>query len=430
MKDINIAILGFGVVGSGVYTLIKDNKKDYEHREELSLSVKRVLIRGFDCEPNIDKAPREVYTLSIDDIASDTDIAIVVECMGGTEPAKTFVLKCLLAGKTVVTSNKELVAKHWPELEHAAKTGGAGFYFEASVGGGIPLLRTITDSLQGNNIRSVMGIINGTTNYILSGMESDGRDYLEMLKEAQGLGFAEAKPEADVEGWDAVYKLSIMGSMAFHARVPLEKIYREGITKISALDFSNARMLGYTIKLLAIGKKRDGNHIEARVHPTMIPLTHPLAAVRSNFNAVYINGNAVGDVMLFGQGAGMLPTASAILGDVLYAAHREEHRYQTFQNEFEPREPAPIEDDWSCAFAVRVTTVDRVGVLAQISSCFAAENISLLSVLQQPTESAAASILFITHVAREKAMQAALKALELCDAVISVDSVIRVENGQ
>ena len=429
MRDINIAILGFGVVGSGVYALIGDNKKDYEHREELSLSVKRVLIRGFDCEPNIDKAPREVYTLSIGDIAGDPDISVVVECMGGTEPAKTFVLKCLLAGKTVVTSNKELVAKHWPELEHAAKKGGAGFYFEASVCGGIPLLRTITDSLQGNNIRSVMGIINGTTNYILSGMELGGRDYAEMLKEAQGLGFAEANPGADVEGWDAVYKLSIMGSMAFHARVPVEKIFREGITKLNALDFSNARRLGYTIKLLAIGKKR-GNRIEARVHPTMIPLSHPLAAARSNFNAVYINGNAVGDVMLYGQGAGMLPTASAILGDVLYAAHRAEHRYQTFQNEFEPREPAPIEDDWSCAFAVRVTTVDRVGVLAQISSCFAKQDISLLSVLQQPAEDASASILFITHVTREKAMQTALKALEHSDAVISVDSVIRVENGQ
>ncbi len=429
MKNIHIAILGFGVVGSGVYALIQQNKKDYEHREGLTLNVKRVLIRGFDCEPNIDQAPRSVYTLSVADIAADPDISIVVECMGGIEPAKSFVTECLLAGKTVVTSNKELVAKHWPELESAAKKGGAGFYLEASVGGGIPLLRTIGDSLQGNNILSVMGIINGTTNYILSGMESEGSGYDAKLKEAQGLGFAEANPEADVEGWDAAYKLSIMGSMAFHARVPVEKIFREGITKIAAQDFSNARLLGYTIKLLAIGKKR-GNRIEARVHPTMIPLAHPLAAVRSNFNAVYLNGDAVGDVMLYGQGAGRLPTASAILGDVIYAAHRPDHRYQTFQNEFAPMDPAPIEDDWSCAFAVRVTTQDRVGVLAQISSCFAKHDISLLSVLQQPAEAGLASILFITHVAREKAMQAALAELGKSDAVKSVDSVIRVENGQ
>jgi homoserine dehydrogenase len=233
-------------------------------------------------------APREIFTTSIDDIVNDSSIDIVVECMGGVEPARSFILAALNSGKTVVTSNKEVFSKHWHELEDAAKAHGAGLYHEATVGGGIPIIRTITDSMQANNITEIMGIINGTTNFILTKMSEENLSFEEVLKEAQRLGYAEANPAADVEGWDATYKLSILASMAFHTHVPIDRIYREGITKITPEDIKMAKRLGYEIKLLAIGKKDEDRNVEVRVHPTMIPKDHPLASVRGSFNAVFL----------------------------------------------------------------------------------------------------------------------------------------------
>ena len=296
MKQYRIAVLGFGTVGLGVYRVLTEGRASITHREGIEVDVAKILVRDFEHEPNIDKAPRELFTTNVQDILTDASISLVVECMGGTEPARTFILGALNAGKTVVTSNKEVIAKHWPEFVAAAKASGAGLYIEATVGGGIPVIRTVIDAMQGNNINRVMGIVNGTTNYILTRMKNEGADFADVLKDAQKLGYAEANPTADVEGFDAMYKLSILGSLAFHAHVPIAHISREGITKLSGADFAAAEALGYAIKLLAIGKKGEAG-IEMRVHPTMIPASHPLAGVNDVFNGIFLTGDAVGDIM-------------------------------------------------------------------------------------------------------------------------------------
>ncbi|MDD3919943.1 MAG: homoserine dehydrogenase [Eubacteriales bacterium] len=430
-KKVNVAILGFGTVGSGVYRVLTENHNDILHRDGIDFQVKRILVRDFEHEPNLHMAPRETFTTALADITGDASVSIVVECMGGVEPAKTFILSALNAGKSVVTSNKEVMSKHWPEFEAAAKASGAGLYLEATVGGGIPVLRTITDSLQANNITGVMGIINGTTNFILTKMSEEGRDFADVLKEAQQLGYAEANPEADVEGFDATYKLSILSSMAFHAHMPIESIHREGITKLTAEDFEVARQMGYEIKLLAIGKKR-GNEIEVRVHPTMIPKTHPLAAVRGSFNAIFLSGNAVDDVMLYGRGAGQMPTASAVVGDMIYAVHNEgRHRYMTFANVPGMSTGVKLATDWESIYCVRVRAADQPGVLCAVSGVFAKHGVSLKNVLQFSDGSGApehvAAISFVTHKAHEQAVQAALEEIGKLDTVLEVESVIRVE---
>lgn len=433
MKQVNVAILGFGVVGSGVYKLLHENHADIVHREEIDFQVKRVLIKDFAHEPNLGLAPRETFTTSLDDILNDASISIVVECMGGVEPARTFILGALNAGKTVVTSNKEVISKHWYAFEEAARRTGAGLYIEATVGGGIPLLRTITDSLQGNNITSVMGIINGTTNFILTRMSEQGREFDEVLKEAQSRGYAEANPVADVEGYDATYKLSILSSLCFHTHMPIDAIHREGITKLTKADFDTARQLGYEIKLLAIGKKAAGNNVEVRVHPTMLPKTHPLAAIRGSFNAVFLTGNAVGDVMLYGRGAGQMPTASAVVGDMIYACHHEgKHRYNSFRNIPDMDADTHLVKDWESIYCIRTRVLDKPGVLSAIAGAFANHGVSLKSVLQlaepqKDGDGQVAWITFVTHKAHELGVQDALKEIEGMDTTQCVESIIRVE---
>ena len=252
------------------------------------------------------------------------------ESFGGIEPAKSFLVQCLLAGKSIVTANKEMFSQYWHELESAAKKGKAGVYFEASCVGGVPVIRTLTESMQGNNIKCIMGIVNVTTNYILSKMADEGLEYETVLKEAQKLGYAEANPTADVDGYDSMYKLSILSSLAFHTKVPIDKIYREGISNISKLDIEYGKKFGYTLKLLAIGKKENGK-IEARVHPAFIPSDHPLAAVKESFNAVHIVGDNVGDIMLYGRGAGDLPTGSAIVSDIVFASLQTNNNITNFK---------------------------------------------------------------------------------------------------
>ena len=314
MKKVNVAIMGFGTVGTGVYKVLEKEKKNIEEKEGISLNIVKVYSRHF--HYNI---PDILKVYSVDDISEDPDIDIVIETIGGIEPTKDLVLQCLNSGKTVVTANKKMIAMYWPELEEAAKKTGAGLYFEASVGAGIPILRTIDDSLQANTISSVEAIINGTTNYILTKMYLEGRDYDDVLREAQELGYAEADPSADVDGYDAMYKLAILASKAFHTRIPIDRIYMEGISGIKKKDIQFASDFGYVIKLLAIARK-NGKKIELRVHPAMISKQHPLANVLDSYNAILLNGNAIGDIMVYGRGAGDFPTASAVLSDVVYAA--------------------------------------------------------------------------------------------------------------
>ena len=429
MKQWNVAILGFGVVGSGVYRILTENHDELKHREKLHLHVKRILVRELSPKRSYAPAPADCLTTCFDDILSDPDIPIIVECMGGVEPARSYLLAALKAGKTVVTSNKEVISKHWYEFEAAARSAGAGLYYEATVGGGIPLLRTIQDSMQANNIHRVMGIINGTTNYILTKMSENGGSFDAVLKEAQALGYAEADPTADVEGFDATYKLSILSSLAFHAHMPVDVIYREGITKLTKDDFAMARALNCVIKLLAIGKK-EGTSIEVRVHPTLLPLTHPLAAVRGSFNAVFMTGHAVGDVMLYGRGAGCMPTASAVVSDVINACHAHgRHRHPTFVNAENMVSEIHLVKNFVSAYCVRLRVCDRVGVMARVASAFAEHNVSLRRVDQAEAASADGSprVIFVTHQAHEDDLRSALNELKGLDCVQAVESVLRME---
>ena len=430
MKTKKVGILGFGTVGSGVYRILTENQKDIMHRDHLELVPARILVRDFEHEPNLGMAPRETFTTSIDDIVNDPEIDVVVECMGGVEPARSFILAALNAGKTVVTSNKEVFSKHWQEFEEAAKAHGAGLYHEATVGGGIPIIRTITDSMQANNITEIMGIINGTTNFILTKMAEEHLPFDVVLAEAQRLGYAEANPAADVEGWDATYKLSILASMGFHTHVPISSIYREGITKITPEDIEMAHRLGYEIKLLAIGKKDEKRNVEVRVHPTMIPKDHPLASVRGSFNAVFLKGHAVGDIMLYGRGAGQMPTASAVMSDVIYACKTGEHRYMTFQNISGVAEGTTMVKDWPCAYCIRLVVRDIPGVLAALGGVFAKHNVSIKSLIQNDEhhEHDNVSITFVTHQAKELDVKAALEEIEALDVVEKCVSLIRVED--
>ncbi len=423
MKEINIAILGLGTVGSGVYQIIEDNRDQIAHKELLQLRIKKILSRSYHLD-----IPEEKKVANIQDILDDPEIGIVIETMGGIEPARTYVIQALHAGKTVVSANKQMIANYWPEIEEAAKKTGAGFYYEASVGGGIPILRALDDSLQANMMYSIFAIINGTTNYILTKMTSEGKDYDDVLKEAQQLGYAEADPTADVEGFDAMYKLSILASKAFHARLPIEYIYREGISHITKQDIQYASDFGYVIKLLAIAK-REKDNIELRVHPTMIPQTHPLANVRDSFNAIFMNGSAVGDVMFYGRGAGALPTGSAVLSDVIYAAHTCQHRYSTFENTKNFISPILyFEDNWTCPFYIRLNLLNVPGVLAQVTKQMGDYGISILSVIQKDAKKDEATIVFLTYPAKEKDVQKAVSDFKKMSVVKEVGAVIRMEN--
>ena len=352
MKNVKIAIMGMGTVGGGVYRLIEMEGERIAREQGICLEVKKTLALQYSVE-----VPEAIKAANVQEIAEDPEISIVVELMGGIEPAKTFIKTMLEAGKTVVSANKQLIANAWPELETAAKKGGAGFYFEASVGGAIPILRTVNTSLQANTIQSIEAIINGTTNFIMTKMCDEGGDFAEVLKEAQDLGYAEADPTADVDGFDAMYKLSILSSLAFCSRMPIDKIYREGIRNVSKKDIDCIKSMGKEVKLLAIGKK-DGNEVQLRVHPTIIPKDHMLATVKGSFNAVFLKCSMADDLMLYGRGAGDLPTASAVVSDVLNAA-QEAPVYARFKNvEGEVDPEIHFNDNWQTGYYLRVQGAD------------------------------------------------------------------------
>ena len=423
MRDVKIALLGLGTVGSGIYRVIEQEKHNIEHKEEISFTVSKVLARGYSIP-----IPEEIKAKDIDEIVNDPEIEIVAEVMGGIHPAMDFIIALLKAGKTVVSANKELIAKHWPEIEKVAKENNAGFYYEASVGGAIPIIKAVWDSLQANTISAVYGIVNGTTNYILSKMSDEGGDYAEVLKEAQDLGYAEANPSSDVDGFDSMYKLSILGSLAFHARVPVEYIYREGISKITGEDIKIAKELGYEVKLLAIGK-RENNAIQMRVHPTMIKKEHPLANIKGSFNSIYINGSAVGEMMFYGRGAGDLPTASALVSDMIYSLKNDKHKYSTFYNGDKMSDEIVIENNWKTKCFIRFSVQDKPGVLAKIATIFGEHGVSLKTVIQKGVDNDSVPLIVVTHTAHEADIRKAIEDIENLESVISVDSCIRVEDN-
>lgn len=426
MKTIKIGFLGFGNVGTGAYRIIEDNAMQILHKEGLRLTVEKILVKDLSKKRNID-IDASKFTTQIQDILSNPEISIVAEFLGGTEPARQYILAALENKKTVVTANKEVMAKYWQELEKVARTNGVGLYYEASVAGGIPIIKMINESLQANRVTEIMGIINGTTNFVLTKMSDQGREYQDVLAEAQRLGYAEPDPTADVEGHDAMYKLSILASLAFHGRVHLDHIYREGITRISKDDILYGKELGYVLKLLAIAK-RKGNQFEARVHPTLIPKDHPLAAVRDSYNAIFVKGDAVGNLMLYGRGAGDLPTGSAVVSDIIIAGvNLDRHRYTTFFNEAHTSPEMTFHDNWETEFFVRLTAKDRPGVLAKISSVFARYGVSIASLIQKDKSGEDATIIFVTHHVHEKSMQQAMNEIREINDVAQVDNVIRVE---
>ncbi|RCX19400.1 homoserine dehydrogenase [Anaerobacterium chartisolvens] len=427
-EEIKIGLLGLGNVGTGVYKILLENGREIFHREGLELKVEKILVKnvGRKRAVNIEQG---ILTDSIDDITDNPEISIVAEFMGGVDPAREYILKALKNKKTVVTANKEVMAKHWHELERVAGENGVGLYYEASVAGGIPVINCVRESLQANKIDKIMGIINGTTNYILTKMSDDGRAFNDVLADAQRLGYAEPDPTADIEAYDAMYKLSILSSIAFHTRVHIDNVYREGITGITVDDINYGKELGYAIRLLAIAKKR-GKAIETRVHPTFIPLNHPLAAVKDSFNAVFINGDAVGDLMLYGRGAGDMPTGSAIVSDIIAACrNRGRHRYSTFYNESVASEDIVFDNNWETEFFVRLTVEDRPGVLARIAGIFGKYGVSIASVIQKGHNMKEVPLIFVTHKAKELSLKNAVADIALGADVVRVENVIRVESG-
>ena len=425
MKKVGVAILGLGVVGSGTYQILTEHREFYQKTQDVDIVVESVL------ELNRERAlalgvPEDKIASNIAEIVSNPDVNIVVEVIGGISAAREFVLAALNAGKTVVTSNKELFCKYSHELERAAKRQNAGLYFEASCVGGVPIIRTLLDGVQGNKISSMMGIINGTTNYILTKMTNEGSSYEDCLKEAQRLGYAEADPTADVEGFDAAYKLSILSSLAFHTKVPFSKIYREGITNISKDDIADGKSLGYVLKLLAIGKQSEAG-IEVRVHPTFVRQGHPLAAVNDSFNAVYLTGDAVGDVMLYGRGAGALPTGSAIVSDIIYAATHSENKYSTFKNTAGADKDTKFISDFKSAYYLRIMVEARAGILAKIAAIFGRNNVSIVEMIQKPIGvDGRVPLVLITHETRELAVRNAVAKINALEGVGHVETVLRV----
>lgn len=424
MKKVCVAILGFGTVGGGVWELISANRDRIAATRGLEINIKKVF--GRSAEKLIARGvPAAAACTDITEITSDPEISVVIEVMGGVEPAKTYIAAALEAGKSVVTANKELISKCWYQLEPIAKAHGAGLYFEASCVGGVPIIRTLNESMQSNRIESIMGIINGTTNYILTEMSESGESYGAALEKAKKLGYAETDPTADVEGYDAAYKLAILSSLAFHTSVPVSSVFREGISKVTADDVETGKKLGLTLKLLAIGR-RDGNVVSTRVHPTFISSSHPLASVRGAFNAVFLEGDFVGELMLYGRGAGAKPTASAVVSDLIAAAESTTHRYADFENGGKVEKGVVQGGDFASKYYISILAADMPGVLAQMAYALGERGISIERAMQTGVGNDCASVIFLTHDTCESAMQSAMSALKDLESVREVRSLIRV----
>ncbi len=425
-RRVGVAILGLGVVGGGTYKTLVEHREFYRQTQNVDIVVESVLDKNRARLKELG-VPEECIAGSIAEVVTNPAIDIVVETIGGVGIAKEFVMMALKEGKSVVTANKEMISKCSHELEDVAKRNSCGLYYEASCVGGVPIIRTLLDGVQANHVLEMMGIVNGTTNYILTKMAQDGKDYQTALKEAQTLGYAEFDPTNDVEGFDATYKLSILSSMAFHTKVPYTKVYREGITNVSAVDIAGGKEFGYVLKLLAIGKNTDKG-IEVRVHPTFIPESHPLASVNDAYNAVYLRGDALDDIMLYGKGAGAFPTASAVVSDVIYAATHGEIKYSTFKNTANAESGVKFVTDFASAYYIRLSVEDTPGALAKLSGYFGKSGVSIVEITQKPKKEGETRVplIIITHKTHEQAIKKATAKIDATDFA-EVKSVIRVE---
>jgi homoserine dehydrogenase len=423
VSNVRVGVLGCGNVGAPLVDLIATQQATIAARTGLALEVTRIAVRDL-TKPRPIRLPADRLTDDAGSIVDDPDIDVVVELIGGIDPARDLILTALKAGKPVITGNKELLAKHGAELFEAAERAGVDLLFEAAVAGGIPIIRPLRESLVGERITRVMGIVNGTTNYILTRMTEAAASYGDALAEAQSLGFAEADPTADVEGYDAGAKAAIIASIAFGAAITADDVHHEGISGISEVDIAYAGKLGYVVKLLAVAEQTDSGAIGVRVHPTMVPLEHPLAAVRESFNAIFVEGAAVGDLMFYGRGAGGSPTSSAILGDVIDAAINRHKGAHASVGQLRDAVLQPIDDAVS-AYYLNVEVRDRPGVLAQVAGAFGDHAVSIRS-MEQEGLGDEARLIFITHRARHAAVRATIAALDALEAVDQIGSVVRV----
>ena len=434
MEKIKVGLIGFGTVGSGVVKILQKNSKLIEKR----MGAKIVLKRIADIDVKTDRGVKlraGILTTKADDVIKDPEINIVMELIGGIEPAKTFILKAIQNGKHIITANKALLALHGDEIFRAAHRSGVDVNFEASVGGGIPLIRSIKEGLVANRIHSIFGILNGTSNYILSKMTDEGRSFKEVLKEAQEKGYAEADPTYDIEGIDAAHKLVILIRLAFGTSIQFKEIFIGGISEITPLDIQFGREFGYRIKLLAITKTDQGK-IEARVHPTLIPEGHLLSTVEGVFNAIYIKGDAIGPTLFYGQGAGQMPTGSAVVSDLVELGRNllvqtQGRRVPLLSYQESAIEKIPLKKmgDVVMRFYMRFSALDRPGVLSRISGILGKNGISIASVIQKGRQvNGAVPVVMMTHEAKEENLHRALREIDRLNVILGKTIFIRVEN--
>lgn len=425
---IKLGLVGTGTVGGGCIDILKNHREDFKRHYGIDVELARVCSRN--PEQAIAHGVESIFTQDYHDILNDPAIDIVIELIGGTTVARDVVIGALNAGKNVVTANKALMATHGEEVMHAAEAAGKEIAFEASVGGGIPIIDPLKHSLIANEISSVMGIVNGTTNYMLTRMVEDNMSYDDALREAQEKGFAEADPTADVDGFDAAAKIAILASIAFNSRVTLNDVYTEGIRNVTPLDLETADDMGYCVKLLALAH-RTAEGIDVRVHPTMLPKSHQLASVNGVYNAIYVTGDAVGDTMLFGEGAGAGPAASAVMGDVLEVArHVQQGVGPIVGCTCTDKLPIVPVDNLKTKYYIRFSVADRSGVLAAMAGVFAKHGVSVRSVVQRgQSQASTVNLSYVTHTACEANVRAVLEEIASLDDVLRAEpSVIRVED--
>jgi len=433
MNAIKVGLLGFGTIGTGVVRNIQQNANVIEQRLGCQIELAKIADLDIETDRGV-TLDAGVLSTNVEDVIANPEIDIVIELIGGYEPAKSFILKAIANGKHVVTANKALMAVHGQEIVAAANQKGVAVMFEAAVGGGIPIISAIKENLCSNRFSSILGILNGTCNFILTKMTDQGSDFAPVLREAQALGYAEADPTFDIEGVDTAHKIALLSAICFGTNVDFNQVYTEGISNITAVDIQFAAQMGYKIKLLAIGKNH-GDHIEVRVHPTMIPGSYQLAEINGVFNAVRLTGDFAGPTMLFGSGAGMDATASAVMGDVM-AISRDKISGATTRvpimgylaDDIKDLPIKPMSEVVS-HYYLRFTTVDQPGVLAQIASALGQHNISIQSMIQpESQEAGSVSIVLMTHAAKEQNVTAAIKEIEEFDVVSQPTCLIRVEH--
>jgi len=435
MKDVFLGLIGFGTIGTGVVKVLRDNAELIERRLGARLVIKRIADVDI-TTPRVVEVDKDILTTDARSIWTDPEIDIVIELMGGYEPARSFILEALRHKKHIVTANKALLATHGSEIFETAEREGLNIGYEASVGGTIPVIKTLKESLVGNRIKSILGIMNGTSNFILTKMTDEGKAFDVVLREAQSLGFAEADPTYDINGIDVAHKLAIALSLAYGKKVNLSDIYREGISGIGSQDIEFARELGYRIKLLAIAGEEEGV-VEARIHPTMIPLDHLLANVNGNYNAIHIVGDASGSILLYGQGAGMLPTASAVISDLVDISRELQKGISCLKPALSYRKGdddcirlLPT-DEIRTNYYFRFSALDRPGVLSRISGILGAKNISIAAVIQKGRkQSGAVPVVITTYKAREKDVREALLEIDKLEVVLGKTVTIRIEDDK